>query len=81
MSNKYQEYIINKNEEKGFCTSKNKYLTDEEKLINLKADFLAIEMEHWIRSGHEGFNVDDYAMYVSKFNFNNKDEIIKVIST
>lgn len=80
LNNKYQEYIINKNEEKGFCTSENKYLTDEEKLINLKADFLAIEMEHWIRSGREGFNVDDHAMYVSKFNFNNKDEIIKVIS-
>ncbi|KQQ76221.1 hypothetical protein [Acinetobacter sp. Leaf130] len=79
-NNKYQEYIINKNEEKGFCTSENKYLTDEEKLRNLKADFLAIEMEHWIRAGREGFNVYDNAMYVSKFNFNNKDEIIKVIS-
>ncbi|WP_228269797.1 hypothetical protein [Acinetobacter oleivorans] len=72
---------MNKNEEKGFCTSENKYLTDEEKLINLKADFLAIEMEHWIRDGREGFNVDDHVMYVSKFNFNDKEEIIKVIST
>lgn len=80
-NNKYQEYIINRNEEKGFCTSENKYLTDEEKLRNLKADFLAIEMEHWIRAGREGFNVDDHAMYISKFNFNNKGEIIKVIST
>lgn len=80
-NNKYYEYIINKNEEKGFCTSKNKYLTDEEKLRNLKADFLAIEMEHWIRASREGFNVYDNAMYISKFNFNNKGEIIKVIST
>ncbi|WP_224992471.1 hypothetical protein [Acinetobacter pittii] len=80
-NNKYQEYIINRNEEKGFCTSENKYLTDEEKLRNLKADFLAIEMEHWIRAGREGFNVYDNAMYISKFNFNNKGEIIKVIST
>ncbi|WP_225623478.1 hypothetical protein [Acinetobacter oleivorans] len=72
---------MNKNEEKAFCTSENKYLTDEEKLINLKADFLAIEMEHWIRDGREGFNVDDHVMYVSKFNFNDKEEIIKVIST
>jgi len=53
LNNKYQKYIINKNEEKGFCTSENKYLTDEEKLRNLKADFLAIEMEHWIRAGRE----------------------------
>lgn len=81
LNNKYQKYIINKNEEKGFCTSENKYLTDEEKLINLKADFLAIEMEHWIRAGREGFNVYDNTMYISKFNFNNKGEIIKVIST
>lgn len=81
LNNKYREYIINKNEEKGFCTSENKYLTDEEKLINLKADFLAIQMEHWIRDGREGFNVYDNAMYISKFNFNNKGEIIKVIST
>ena len=81
LNNKYQKYIINKNEEKGFCTSENKYLTDEEKLINLKADFLAIEMEHWIRDGREGFNVDDHVMYVSKFSFNDKEEIIKVIST
>lgn len=80
-NNKYQEYIINRNEEKGFCTSENKYLTDEEKLRNLKADFLAIEMEHWIRAGREGFNVYDNAMYISKFNFNNKGEIIKIIST
>ncbi|NUF32302.1 hypothetical protein HUN28_19155, partial [Acinetobacter oleivorans] len=62
-------------------TSENKYLTDEEKLINLKADFLAIEMEHWIRDGREGFNVDDNVMYVSKFNFNNKEKIIEVINT
>jgi len=81
LNNKYQKYIINKNEEKGFCTSENKYLTDEEKLRNLKADFLAIEMEHWIRAGREGFNVYDNTMYISKFNFNNKGEIIKVIST
>ncbi|WP_253204456.1 hypothetical protein [Acinetobacter seifertii] len=81
LNNKYQKYIINKNEEIGFCTSENKYLTDEEKLINLKADFLAIQMEHWIREGREGFNVYDNAMYISKFNFNNKGEIIKVIST
>lgn len=81
LNNKYQKYIINKNEEKGFCTSENKYLTDEEKLINLKADFLAIQMEHWIREGREGFNVYDNAMYISKFNFNNKGEVIKVIST
>ncbi len=81
INNKYNEYVMNKNEEKGFCTSENKYLTDEEKLINLKADFLAIEMEHWIRDGREGFNVDDHVMYVSKFNFNDKEEIIKVIST
>ncbi|QXB47299.1 hypothetical protein [Acinetobacter seifertii] len=81
LNNKYQKYIINKNEEKGFCTSENKYLTDEEKLRNLKADFLAIEMEHWIRAGREGFNVYDNAMYISKFNFNNKGEVIKVIST
>lgn len=38
-------------------------------------------MEHWIRDGREGFNVDDHVMYVSKFNFNDKEEIIKVIST
>lgn len=81
LNNKYQKYIINKNEEKGFCTSENKYLTDEEKLINLKADFLAMQMEHWIRAGREGFNVYDNAMYISKFNFNNKEKIIKVIST
>ncbi len=81
INNKYNEYVMNKNEEKAFCTSENKYLTDEEKLINLKADFLAIEMEHWIRDGREGFNVDDHVMYVSKFNFNDKEEIIKVIST
>ncbi|MEI5567713.1 hypothetical protein WBV44_09010 [Acinetobacter baumannii] len=81
LNNKYQKYIINENEEKGFCTSENKYLTDEEKLINLKADFLAIQMEHWIREGHEGFNVYDNAMYISKFNFNNKGKVIKVIST
>lgn len=78
-NNKYQEYIINKNEEKGFCTNENKYLTDEEKLRNLKADFLAIQMEHWIRAGREGFNVDDNEMYISKFDFNNKEQIIKVI--
>ncbi|MEF3811082.1 hypothetical protein NCU84_17825 [Acinetobacter baumannii] len=70
LNNKYQKYIINENEEKGFCTSENKYLTDEEKLINLKADFLAIQMEHWIREGREGFNVYDnrcllYALYAS----------------
>ncbi|RDF49336.1 hypothetical protein DWA13_20375, partial [Acinetobacter baumannii] len=81
LNNKYQKYIINENEEKGFCTSENKYLTDEEKLINLKADFLAIQMEHWIREGREGFNVYDNAMYISKFNFNNKGKVIKVIST
>ncbi|MDO7243331.1 hypothetical protein Q5M44_02120 [Acinetobacter pittii] len=81
LNNKYREYIIAKNEEKGFCTSENKYLNDEEKLRNLKADFLAIEMEHWIRAGREGFNVYDNAMYISKFNFNNKGEILKVIST
>lgn len=80
LNNKYHEYVMNKNEEEGFCTSENKYLTDEEKLINLKADFLAIEMEHWIREGREGFNVDDHVMYVSKFSFNDKEEIIKVIS-
>ncbi|WP_228253326.1 hypothetical protein [Acinetobacter calcoaceticus] len=79
INNKYHEYVINKNEEKVFCTSENKYLTDEEKLINLKADFLAIQMEHWIRAGREGFNVYDNAMYIS--NFNNKGEVIKVIST
>jgi len=72
---------MNKNEAKGFCTSENKYLTNEEKLINLKADFLAIEMEHWIRDDREGFNMDDHVMYISKFNFNDKEEIIKVIST
>ena len=38
-------------------------------------------MEHWIRDGREGFNVNDNVMYVSKFNFNNKEEIIEVIST
>ncbi|HAV4972971.1 hypothetical protein ACT4YZ_04480 [Acinetobacter baumannii] len=81
LNNKYHEYIINKNEEKGFCTSENKYLTDEEKLRNLKADFLAIEMEHWIRASREGFNVYDNAMYISKFNFNNKEKIIEVIRT
>ncbi|WP_000760106.1 hypothetical protein [Acinetobacter baumannii] len=81
LNNKYHEYIINKNEEKGFCTSENKYLTDEEKLRNLKADFLAIEMEHWIRASREGFNVFDNAMYISKFNFNNKEKIIEVIRT
>lgn len=79
LNNKYQKYIINKNEEKGFCTSENKYLTDEEKLRNLKADFLAIEMEHWIRAGREGFNVYDNAMYISKFNLNNKEKIIEMI--
>ncbi|HCJ6426871.1 TPA: hypothetical protein NW717_002958 [Acinetobacter baumannii] len=81
LNNKYHEYIINKNEEKGFCTSENKYLTDEEKLRNLKADFLAIEMEHWIRASREGFNVYDNTMYISKFNFNNKEKIIEVIRT
>ncbi len=81
INNKYYEYIINKNEEEGFCTSENRYLTDEEKIIDLKADFLAIEMEHWIRDGREGFNVDDNVMYVSKFNFNNKEKIIEVIRT
>ncbi|SSU97472.1 Uncharacterised protein [Acinetobacter baumannii] len=81
LNNKYHEYIINKNEEKGFCTSENKYLTDEEKLRNLKADFLAIEMEHWIRASREGFNVYNNAMYISKFNFNNKEKIIEVIRT
>lgn len=79
-NNKYQEYIINKNEEKGFCTSENKYLSDKEKLINLKVDFLAIQMEHWIRDSREGFNVDDNEMYISKFDFNNKEKIIEVIS-
>lgn len=81
INNKYHEYVMNKNEAKGFCTSENKYLTNEEKLINLKADFLAIEMEHWIRDDREGFNMDDHVMYISKFNFNDKEEIIKVIST
>ncbi len=38
-------------------------------------------MEHWIREGREGFNVYDNAMYISKFNFNNKGKVIKVIST
>jgi hypothetical protein len=80
VNNKYQEYIINKNEKKGFCTSENKYLSGEEKLINLKADFLAIEMEHWIRDGREGFNVYDHAIYISKFSLNNKENIIKLIS-
>ncbi|BCB00167.1 hypothetical protein ATCC19606_25020 [Acinetobacter baumannii] len=42
---------------------------------------MAIQMEHWIREGREGFNVYDNAMYISKFNFNNKGKVIKVIST
>ena len=76
----YQTYVYNKNEERGFCTAEQKYLTDEEKLRNLRADLVAIQIERTIRSSKQGWNVGDFRLYISKYDFNEKEKIIDFIS-
>ncbi|RJL71142.1 hypothetical protein [Acinetobacter radioresistens] len=43
------------NERRGFCTAEGKYLTEEEKLRNLKADIIQIQLERTIRAKNQGW--------------------------
>lgn len=67
------------NERRGYCTAEGKYLTDEEKLKNLKADIIQIQLESTIRAKKQGWYVDDNRLYVSKYDLNDKEKIIELI--
>lgn len=67
------------NERRGFCTVEGKFLTEEEKLRNLKADIFVIQLENIIREKNQGWYVDDNKVFVSKYNLNNDNKIIELI--
>lgn len=73
----YQSYVYNKNEEKGFCTAEQKYLTDEEKLNNLRADLVVIALEGWTK--HTDRNKFSRIM-ISKYDLNDKEKIIELMA-
>lgn len=67
------------NERRGYCTAEGKYLTDEEKLRNLKADIFLIQLENTIREKNHGWYVNDNKVFVSKYNLSNDNKIIELI--
>ncbi|TCB68552.1 hypothetical protein [Acinetobacter sp. ANC 4178] len=71
----YEEY----NERRGYCTAEEKYLSEEEKLRNLKADIIQIKLERTIRAKNQGWNVDNKKLFVSKYDLSDKDKIIELI--
>lgn len=71
----YEEY----NDRRGYCTAEGKYLSDQEKLRNLKADIIQIRLEQTIKEKNQGWYVDDNKVFASKYDLSDKDKIIELI--
>ena len=67
------------NERRGYCTAEGKYLSDQEKLRNLKADIIQIRLEQTIKEKNQGWYVDDNKVFASKYDLSDKDKIIELI--
>ena len=65
------------NERRGFCTSEGKYLTDEEKLQNLRADRVALALEGWSKDTDR----DKFSrILISKYDLSDKEKIINIMA-
>ena len=64
------------NERRGYCTAEGKYLTEEEKLRNLKADLIVSRLEHWSKNYDDDWDAN---LYISKYNLDDKEKIIELM--
>lgn len=64
------------NERRGYCTAEGKYLSEEEKLENLKADIVVQALEKWIKDTEGEY----YSrVFISKYDLSDKEKIINLM--
>ncbi|AUX86920.1 hypothetical protein C3F34_13345 [Acinetobacter sp. ACNIH2] len=65
------------NERRGFCTAEGKYLTEEEKLQNLKVDLIVALLEDWSKNYDDNWDAN---LYISKYDLNDEEKIIELMA-
>ena len=64
------------NERRGYCTAEGKYLSEEEKLENLKADIVVQALEKWIKDTEGEY----YSrVFISEYDLSDKEKIINLM--
>ena len=73
----YQAYIHAQDEARGYCRDEQKVLSPEEMRANFVADLIARRIEKW---GDDYDNYYDAKLYISRYNFSDKEKIIEVMA-
>ncbi|MFH7766429.1 hypothetical protein [Acinetobacter sp. BSP-28] len=68
----YEEY----NERRGYCSAEGKFLTEKEKLQNLRADLVVQDLEEWSQNTDRN---EFSRILISKYDLSDKEKIINIM--